>query len=117
MKPQVAQLWTKALRSDEYKQTTGCLENDYGNCCLGVLCRLAQKDGVKLDVRPGDDGLKFNGEGWVVPEKVLDWSGLKTNTGRFASSDGIEVSLSGYNDNGSSFEELADIIDKNVEVL
>lgn len=32
--------WIDALRSGEYKQTKGCLENNDGNCCLGVAVRV-----------------------------------------------------------------------------
>jgi len=44
--------WVNALRSGEYKQTTGCLERKrggkpIGNCCLGVLCHIAGIDYIK----------------------------------------------------------------------
>lgn len=32
--------WVKALRSGEYKQTIGTLQDDKGYCCLGVACVL-----------------------------------------------------------------------------
>ena len=32
--------WIKALRSNEYNQTRGALQDDYGYCCLGVLCEI-----------------------------------------------------------------------------
>lgn len=31
--------WIDALRSGEYKQTTGELQDDNGFCCLGVACK------------------------------------------------------------------------------
>ena len=40
-------LWVKALRSGEYKQTTGQLRKDDGHCCLGVACDLYGKHVVK----------------------------------------------------------------------
>ena len=32
------QKWVLALRSGEYSQTTGKLQDDCGHCCLGVAC-------------------------------------------------------------------------------
>lgn len=32
--------WIKALRSGDYKQTIGKLQNEFGFCCLGVACDL-----------------------------------------------------------------------------
>lgn len=47
----VMQAWAKALRSGEYKQTTGALRRSAvsdtqgeGYCCLGVLCDIAAKN-------------------------------------------------------------------------
>lgn len=47
----VMQAWVKALRSGEYKQTTGALRRSSatetmpeGYCCLGVLCDIAAKN-------------------------------------------------------------------------
>lgn len=45
MTPELKAKWIAALRSGEYKQTTGRLvrvERDgYKHCCLGVLCEVA----------------------------------------------------------------------------
>lgn len=38
--------WIDALRSGEYKQTTGRLRNCYGYCALGVGCDVARKMGL-----------------------------------------------------------------------
>jgi len=32
--------WVRALRSGEYSQTTGQLQDDRGHCCLGVACEV-----------------------------------------------------------------------------
>src|SRR4051812_34484552 len=40
-------IWVKALRSGEYKQTKGALHTaDGAFCCLGVACDLALKAGA-----------------------------------------------------------------------
>jgi len=40
MKPTKKQIraWVAALRSGEYSQTNGWLQDDNGHCCLGVAC-------------------------------------------------------------------------------
>lgn len=38
MNPEVKAKWIAALRSGNYKQTQYHLRDDYGYCCLGVLC-------------------------------------------------------------------------------
>lgn len=50
MKKEIADKWVAALRSGNYKQTTGMLNrNNESFCCLGVLCEIAIKDGVELE--------------------------------------------------------------------
>jgi hypothetical protein len=39
------QMLIDALRSGEYQQTTGCLRDDHGFCCLGVGTDIAIKKG------------------------------------------------------------------------
>ena len=34
-------LWLEALRSGQYPQTRGTLQDAHGYCCLGVLCKVA----------------------------------------------------------------------------
>ena len=33
-------IWIAALRSGQYQQTNGSLNNDQGYCCLGVACKV-----------------------------------------------------------------------------
>lgn len=58
MNKNVKQRWLAALRSGEYKQTTGCLRRDEadeihaapkGYCCLGVLCDIVDPKGWDYD--------------------------------------------------------------------
>lgn len=37
--------WVEALRSGEYKQCKGTLFDGVAYCCLGVLCKVAGRDG------------------------------------------------------------------------
>jgi len=41
------QKWVLALRSGEYSQTTGKLQDEQGYCCLGVACDIFIPDGMK----------------------------------------------------------------------
>jgi len=41
------QAWVRALRSGEYSQTKGRLQDDSGHCCLGVACDVFIPDGLK----------------------------------------------------------------------
>ena len=50
-KPEFAWLheaWCNALESGDYQQTTGTLRDESGYCCLGVLKKVAQDNGVRL---------------------------------------------------------------------
>jgi len=61
MKPTKNQIqkWVLALRSGEYSQTTGKLQDEQGYCCLGVACDVFIPDGMKtLDTTTG---LMFGG--------------------------------------------------------
>lgn len=40
--------WVNALRSGEYQQTKGCLQDSEGFCCLGVACDIFIKPGSKI---------------------------------------------------------------------
>jgi len=41
------QKWVTALRSAEYSQTKGKLQDEQGHCCLGVACDIFIPDGMK----------------------------------------------------------------------
>lgn len=97
MNPEIKAKWVAALRSGEYKQTTGVLTevNDDGttsHCCLGVLCELALQDGLGLEVTTAEDQLVFathpsesdrrttvhsyDGTYSTLPYAVQYWAGL-----------------------------------------
>jgi hypothetical protein len=105
MKPQVKKMWVDLLRSKRFTQYVGSLRNwntmeSPSRCCLGVLCevrsKIAHKNVWKLDhIVETHDGL--------LGENMLNWAGLP---------DTVQLDLSKMNDDGSSFEEIADYIDK-----
>mgnify|MGYP001337766122 CR=1 FL=1 len=81
MDEEVKEMWAAALESSRYVQGKGRLRYDGKYCCLGVLCELAVKIGVRVDEgfdpnRPADT---FNGNYAYPPQEVLDWAGLNLN--------------------------------------
>lgn len=79
--PEVAQKWADALRSGEYPQSSGVLHNNFGFCCLGVLCDVAVKNGVIPAPRIDSDVIsarRFYGAeeaSAFLPTEVQDWLG------------------------------------------
>lgn len=94
--------WVEALRSGEYGQTRGQLAKGLGNerayCCLGVACRL---------YRAEHPSFRYRGENGDLPQRVQDWLGLADSVGWFGGE-----SLARRNDNGASFADIADIIER-----
>jgi hypothetical protein len=112
-------LWTTALRSDEYKQTTGCLSRYQKFCCLGVACELYRLE-FKIGFWETDsnentsfylNSRKLSGN---LPSEVKNWLGISPQ----CSVPGLynrlnqKVYLSGLNDEDLlSFSKIADVID------
>jgi hypothetical protein len=88
MNKAIKRRWVKALRSGEYKQTKGALRADSGYCCLGVLCDLAEKEGIvvsehkyghadgMIGYRHPDHPAGGHLEAGVLPQAVREWAGL-----------------------------------------
>lgn len=139
MDPVIKAQWVEALRSGEYEQGNGRLhyrkDGEIKHCCLGVLCDLAVKSGLEVEVNPpepaeckcGDhppnpdssvDGpFYYDGYDDFLPDAVMEWAGLHRQNPRI--DDGEDApedetaTLSWRNDNNSSFREIADIIEQN----
>ena len=145
MNKTIAMKWVKALRSGKYKQGVGhlCQVSSKGkkHCCLGVLTEMyqAEQKAKKKRVLPtkvsyvyvedstATSGLKLievvkygSGEDAteVLSVAVRRWAGIKGRLGEFDVMDeGHYKSLSNMNDDGHSFEEIANFIEKNWENL
>jgi len=121
MKKEIADIWVKALRSDDYKQVQGYLTKREGNtnsfCCLGVLCDIMQKQTKELKVETMYDHYKYNGHGSNLPVEVRKWSGMTSSDGGFTSNVDLEETLMTLNDTGKTFKEIADLIEKYYEQL
>ncbi len=110
MKQRVKKKWLQALRSGKYVQADGSLrENADSFCCLGVLCDLYAKEHGKrwkFDAR-----YSFGGEEAYPPSDVLTWAGLDNKKGGSVVIGNKRRQLANHNDNGASFEDIADAIE------
>ena len=114
---QVRDKWIDALRSGDFAQTTGVLTRvvaardgaPVGDCCLGVLCKLAVKHGVIEAAVEDPDGCLEYGDSYraCLPTAVWDWAGLTNRWGDYGSGNGLAME----NDRGATFEEIAAIIE------
>lgn len=109
MKKRLRNKWIKALRSGDYAQTTGMLNDTYDKayCCLGVLCIVAgeefDKGGyIHYKLPSGEE----DREGSALP-KCLKTKWEITNVD--------EAKLVDMNDQeGCSFSAIADWIEENL---
>jgi hypothetical protein len=130
MNTEIKQKWVDALRSGEYQQATGRLRSNDGFCCLGVLCDLyAQEPFNKGWVFKGEydenplpqDYWYFDGESELLPSSVRQWAGLYSSSPTIKVEDEdengdedqfwINVAIAELNDNGSTFKQIADLIE------
>lgn len=104
MPQEIKTKWIEALRSGEYKQGKKSLKNENGAyCCLGVLQMCVQGE------------VTMESEG--VPADMPSRSFYKTLDPEFdtkTSVPGLAFELAERNDEGYTFEYLADIIESEV---
>lgn len=106
MKRELKEKWIKALRSGEYKQAQRRLRTSEGFCCLGVLCDLVDSSKWE-DTDPGD---YFNYKTEVPHECYLP-TVIRFDAGL---SNYDESQVANMNDDGKSFLEIADHIERNL---
>jgi hypothetical protein len=108
--------WIEALRSGKFKQGKNALRAGDSFCCLGVACELYRKTRKKGFIK-WDDQNNFHTlsdkRHTFLPKSVQAWLGLTSNWGEL-NHDG---SLAILNDEGKTFNEIADIIEQNVDKL
>ena len=115
----IADKWVKALRSGKYKQAVGDLQNEVGYCCLGVLCDLGKKEGVDVPMTSssalGDE--RISGDELDDQPAVMEWSGIESSCGKVIVGN-ITDMLTSLNDSDKyTFDQLADVIEKEWEQL
>lgn len=109
MNKDIADKWVEALRSGKYKQGRGLLKGEVGFCCLGVLCDISnlstsERDDMNLNTYCG----KVN----TLPSTVMKWAGININRTTYRLD-----SLARLNDEGESFDEIANLIERTWENL
>ena len=110
MNPQIKQKWVSALRSGDYQQTQQVLHNKNGFCCLGVLCDLYIKENqLEWELTNNGNYYNFQDENVYLPHSVVEWSGIGDDNPTI--NDG-ESRLAGLNDNGTTFNEIANLIEE-----
>lgn len=97
LNPEFKERWVEALRSGKYKQTEGRLQKCGGYCCLGVAACLIDPNGW--------DGNEFRGDSHVLDDATMGEIGLSPRAHDW---------LTSMNDNGESFETIANYIEANL---
>ena len=100
--------WVQALRSDDYVQATGKLRDRDAFCCLGVACEIS-------GLGEWDEDNVYLGVGASLPPAVRDWLGLREAEGEHGPHS--IFSLTAFNDRGDTFEQIADLIEKEPQGL
>lgn len=126
MNPEVKGPWLEALRSGEYTQGVTRLRMKNNFCCLGVLCDLHRKAGLGDwgDTDASGEGLLYvpNADGFsdaaTLPKAVQEWAGIDANPVVEVLHErlGLEInaSIAELNDEGKTFEEIAEIIERDL---
>ncbi len=108
--------WVETLRSDEFTQARHRLRTNEGYCCLGVACELYRREHL-------DNSSWFKHNGYfefevdnfaavsILPIPVSRWLfGVDNCDVGFIPE--LNKSLTELNDTGSTFKEIADIIER-----
>lgn len=110
MNKEIKKLWVDALKSGEYEQTVGILKDEDGYCCLGVLCDIHSK----VTGSGYWDELVYvvNGSRVIhtLPFEVAGWAELPGSNPDIPGTE--DDTLASLNDNGSSFGDIATIIEE-----
>ena len=121
MNREIAERWVEELRSGKWKKAVGHLAlrqgvKSFRHCCLGVLCEMAIRDGVQVEIKDDGDHRCFDEEVGVLPESVMKWAGLETARGQFKQRIG-ENALTYINDHSEGWERTIEAIEQHVEEL
>jgi len=122
MNPEIKEQWIARLLDPNAKQGRGLLTSPEGDCCLGVLCKMAVEAGVIESF--DDDGFVAYGSGetHVLPWEVSEWAELPQGQPDVSSpldfsgaaetpyEKGSPVGLAVLNDYALDFKEIAAVI-------
>jgi hypothetical protein len=112
MNEQIKEKWIQALRSQEYKQTKSILRDEYGYCCLGVLCDIYSKE---MNVPWGKDYSHsyyyyYFDNTETLPIEVIEWAELNNESPSVTVENGDKVELAELNDTGTDFVTISNYI-------
>jgi hypothetical protein len=101
-------VWIDALRSGNYNQTTGTLkeqlpDGDYGYCCLGVCVSVLGEE-PQAEIR---DDVNF-----IEEDPMSVYRKLEEELGKIGIDQDILIQM---NDEGKTFQEIADRIEEMME--
>jgi hypothetical protein len=112
--------WVEALRSGQYKQGRKRLCCDGAYCCLGVACDLYNKLNSENPLPTSvmaDGAIKYGDNDSYLPTIVGESLGMLSYTGKYMRPEGSYGYLAKDNDCGSSFLQIADLIESEPEGL
>jgi hypothetical protein len=115
--------WITALRNGDYTQGTKALKTDDSFCCLGVLCDIYKKE-TNLGTwdtntrsmsdtflcKDKDGNVEEEAHG-ILPMQVRLWARLNDCNPKIGNNDRLLAEL---NDEGNSFDQIADLIENNL---
>lgn len=108
--------WLEALRSGKYRQGRGRLERDGAYCCLGLLQQCIDEKVERRDFVPDKPAFALPSHAWLISHGVqfLGTSGSTSNDPIVWEAN---ETLSGLNDKGVPFSEIADFIEACAEPI
>ena len=120
-----AEKWLQALESGDYPQSTHCLKDKDGYCCLGVACDIFMKETGEGSWEQHKEStpqeslevfvLDGEVESGVLTSRVREWLGLYDECGASKDNPHGNASCTNMNDHGASFQHIAAILRKNEE--
>lgn len=127
MNEDVKAKWIARLEDPSARQGRGALSTNRGDCCLGVLCKIAVEEGVIPEPEgvSHQGALVFSGNDQVLPREVASWAGLTgpdkgnpmvvspvnySESDTFSFHAGDRVGLASLNDHALNFVGIAGVI-------
>lgn len=109
----VKERWVKALRSGEYIQGQNYLRGPEGDCCLGVLCAVEGISFTEVDAETSAlDG--FHNDMQLNIDAYIDCDMLVNDKDGHYDRPENSVTLMAMNDEGKSFDTIANWIEANL---
>ena len=106
--------WIDILRSGDYEQAKHEMRNGDRYCCLGVACDISGLGEWVYSSGGYEYVVDGQGKKDVLPLAVMDWLGLNQEAGEHYVNGSFSngTSLGELNDDGLTFEKIADIIEE-----